>query len=80
MILFIVRIMATGVKGIQNPDKTTQVRAEAEGSAAALLSLWALHESQTHLAPGAKLGVDATGIIYGVNKKTGKLDGVRVRT
>ena len=68
------RLLSAGLKGVEKPNKTTAVRDEAERSAAALLSLAGLHKSHAHLPRGAKLGADATGILYGINKDTGKLD------
>ena len=65
--------MATGLKGIVKPDKTTLVRAQAEADAASLLSLYALFKTQAYRPFGAILGSDACGAIYGINKKYGTL-------
>ena len=61
-------LLASGLRGVLKPDKTTGVRAEAEGDPTSLIDLYCLHESQKHRAVGAKLGADATGIVYGANK------------
>lgn len=77
--LHVCRLLASGVKGVDKPDKSTGVRAEAEGDPASLIQLWCLHEKYKYLPIGAKLGADATGVCYGVNKTTGKLDCYLVR-